>query len=91
VSDGRLPYEKFPAWVKFTMLGGAQPRNRLISYFVVVLIVAVAFLAVGLANQQAQFLKVGVVGLFLAAFYPPAIWWVDRNGTWPPAKPQAKP
>jgi hypothetical protein len=87
MSTERLTYDRYPWWVKFTMFGGAQARNRLITYFVIVLIVAVAFLAYGLASQQAQFLKVAVVGLILAAFYPPAIWWIDRNGTWPKDKP----
>jgi hypothetical protein len=83
MTDERVTYERYPWWVKFTMFGGAQPRRRLIVYCAVVLTLAVAFLVLWFANQQRQFLNAGVLGLILAAFYPAAIWWVDRNGTWP--------
>ena len=82
MTDERVPYERFPFWVKVTMLGGIQTRSRLWVYCVVTAVVALSLLVVGYRQPRPQLLYVGVIGLLLAALYPAAIWWIDRNGLW---------
>jgi hypothetical protein len=91
MSGERVTYDRYPWWVKFTMFGGNQTRQRLIVYCLITAVLAVAFLVIWFAHQQQQFLNVGILGLVLAAFYPAAIWWIDRHGTWPVPTPKPTP
>ena len=78
----RVPPEKYPMWVKFTMMGGASTRQKAWIYCGLTVVLALVCFALSFINQQINWVAAGILGLSLAALYPFAIRWIDRNGDW---------
>ena len=83
----RVPPERYPWWVRFTLLAGGRTRRGQQLYIVASIIAAVVCAALlAMLNPRpitALSLGVGAVGFVLsAAWYALSIGWIDRNGSW---------
>jgi hypothetical protein len=78
----RVPREKYPLWVKFTILGGASSRNKALVYFALTIAISLVALILWLGNERMYWLAIGVIGIALSVLYPLTIRWIDRHGTW---------
>ena len=78
----RVPPEKYPMWVKFTLFGGASTRDKAWIYCGLTAVLAVICFGLSFVNQQINWVAAGILGLLLAALYPFAIRWIDRHGDW---------
>lgn len=82
----RVPPERYPWWVKFTLLGSRTRRSQWfwIGFEVVVglALIWTAFGETG-AGRQLYVIAAGWAFLLAAVSYA-TIVWVDRNGEWNP-------
>jgi hypothetical protein len=81
------PAERYPWWVRLTLMAGGRTRRGQWIYVGLSLlsaaVCAVLFVALELRTTTAVLLGVGAVAFVIsAAWYLLSIRWIDTNGTW---------
>ena len=80
---GRVPPERYPWWVKLTLLGSRTRRSQWfwIGFELVVGAVLLA-LAIDTGAGRVLYLIAAIWAFVVAAMSYATILWIDRNGEW---------
>jgi bacteriorhodopsin len=81
----RVPPERYPRWVRFSLLGASNRASQW--FWVVASVVAGAMLLIFARNDPGPgkivYLFAGLWGFGAAGLYFATIRWMDKHGTWP--------
>jgi hypothetical protein len=84
VPGGRVPPERYPWWVKFSLMG-AKTRNAQWFWVIASIVAGVIVLLLVYTDRRGFDVWLGLAGLWgfaAAGLYFATILWMDRNGNW---------